>query len=336
MTSTDPARAARLTAHGAVSTTLALHSDHALAELLDTATPLGSGIGGTSASLEVAGTPVFVKRLPLTDLERRPEHVRSTANLFGLPLSCQYGVGAVGSPGFGAWRELAVHTMTTDWALAGEYDGFPLLHHWRVLPGSTPLPEELADIERAVAHWGGHPGVRHRIEARRESSASVALFLEYIPRNVHEWLGAQMATGGETADRACALVERELTAGLSFINSRGLLHFDAHFQNILTDGRRLYFTDFGLALSSRFDLSPQETAFHDRHHDYDRRYSLSHLVNWLVKDLYGDERDEREARIRGYAQGKRPTGIPDTAAATITRHARLATEMADFFRGLGA
>lgn len=100
-----------------------------------------------------------MKRVPLTDLERRPEHIRSTANLFGLPLSCQYGVGAVGSPGFGAWRELAVHTMTTNWALAGEYDGFPLLHHWRVVPHSTPLPEELADIDRAVAHWGGDPGV---------------------------------------------------------------------------------------------------------------------------------------------------------------------------------
>ncbi|MFF2503082.1 hypothetical protein ACFVTY_06840 [Streptomyces sp. NPDC058067] len=49
------------------------------------------------------------------------------------------------------------------------------------------------------------------------------------------------------------------------MNSRGLLHFDAHFQNILTDGRRLYFADFGLALSSRFDLSPSEAGFFERH-----------------------------------------------------------------------
>ena len=51
------------------------------------------------------------------------------------------------------------------------------------------------------------------------------------------------------------MVEKELEAGTSFMNARGLLHFDAHFQNILTDGERLYFADYGLAISSRFDLS---------------------------------------------------------------------------------
>ncbi|KND45076.1 hypothetical protein IQ64_09135 [Streptomyces stelliscabiei] len=332
MNSPGMSRGARLTAHHAASTTLALHSDRSLSRLLDTATPFGSGIGGTSALLDVDGTPVFVKRVPLTDLERRPEHVHSTANLFGLPSFCQYGVGAVGSPGFGAWRELAVHTMTTNWALAGEYDGFPLMHHWRVLPDSPPLPGELADIERAVAHWGGGPGVRERIEARGKSSASVTLFLEYIPRTLHDWLAEQTKADAGVVDRACALVERELAAGIAFMNSRGLLHFDAHFQNILTDGHRLYFTDYGLALSSRFDLAPQECAFLDRHRGYDRCYTLSHLVNWLLKDLYDHDREEREVRIRAYAQGERPTGIPDAAAAVITRYAPLARVTADFFR----
>jgi hypothetical protein len=325
-------RGARLTAHHTASTTLALHSDRSLSRLLDTATPCGSGIGGTSALLEVDGIPVFVKRVPLTDLERRPENVHSTANLFGLPPFCQYGVGAIGSPGFGAWRELAVHTMTTNWALAGEYDGFPLTHHWRVLPDSPPPPGELADVERAVAHWGGGPGVRERIEARGSSSASITLFLEYIPRTLHEWLGEQTKAGAAAADRACALVERELAAGIAFMNSRGLLHFDAHFQNILTDGRRLYFADYGLALSSRFALAPQERVFFDRHRGYDRCYSLSYLVNWLLKDLYDHEPEEREVRIRAYAQGERPTGVPDEAAAVITRYAPLALVTAGFFR----
>ena len=78
-------RGARLTAHSGVSTSLALCSDRALGELVDTAVPVGSGIGGKSALLEVAGTRVFVKRVPLTDLERQPEHARSTANMFALP-----------------------------------------------------------------------------------------------------------------------------------------------------------------------------------------------------------------------------------------------------------
>lgn len=330
----------RLAAHGAVSTALARHSDRALRALVDTAVPVGSGIGGTSALLRIAGTPVFVKRVPLTDLERQPVHVRSTANLFGLPLFCQYGVGTIGAPGFGAWRELAVHTMTTDWVLAAEHQGFPLMYHWRVLPDSTPLPEELADVERAVAYWGGGAPdggapVRRRIEALRDSSASIALFLEYLPQNLHQWLAAQVEAGAEATDRACAMVERELAAGVSFMNSRGLLHFDAHFENILTDGRRLYFADYGLALATRFERTPEEAGFFDRHRGYDRGYTATYLVNWLVTALYGYRREDREGRgalVRAFAAGKRPTGIPAEAAAILARHAPVAAVLSDFQR----
>jgi hypothetical protein len=325
---------ARLAAHGAVSTSLALRSDRALHELVDQAVPIGTGIGGRSALLEVAGTPVFVKQVPLTDPERQPDSVRSTANLFALPVFCQYGIV---SPCFGAWRELAAHIMTTNWVLAGECESFPLMYHWRVLPVSVPLSEELADVERAVAYWGGGPQVRRRMEALEQSSASVALFLEYIPQNLHQWLGQQMQAGGEAADRACTMVERELEAVISFMNSRGFLHFDAHFENILTDGQRLFFADYGLAISSRFELSPEEVAFFRRHRTYDRCYTVSYLVNWLVTALYGlgiADRDDRDAQVRAYACGERPTGIPETAAAIIARHAPLTVVMADFFRKL--
>ncbi|WP_040869553.1 hypothetical protein [Nocardia exalbida] len=326
---------ARLHAHSAVSTALALHSDHALRELVDAATPVGVGIGGTSALLEIAGTSVFVKRVPLTDLERQPEHVRSTANLFDVPQFCQYGVGLIGGPGFGAWRELAVHTMTTNWVLAAEHEGFPLMYHWRVLPDTTPLPAELADIDRAVAYWDGRPQVRHRIEALRDSSASIALFLEYIPQSLHEWLNARIEAGDGAADRACAMVERELASGTAFMNSRGLLHLDTHFENILTDGQRLYFGDYGLALSCGFDLSPEEAAFFDQNQSYDRGYTATYLVNWLLTALYGLRREDREARaamVRVLAEGKPPEGIGEKIAALLTRHAPIAAAMSAFMR----
>ncbi|WP_328655991.1 protein kinase family protein [Nocardia salmonicida] len=325
----------RLRVHGAVSTALALHSDHALRELVDAAEPIGAGIGGKSALVEIAGTPVFVKRVPLSDLERQPEHVRSTANLFDVPLFYHYDVGLIGGAGFGAWRELAVHTMTTNWVLAAEHEGFPLMYHWRVLPDTTPLPAELADIDRTVAYWDDRPQIRHRIEALRDSSASIALFLEYIPNTLHDWLNTQIEAGDETTDRACAMVERELTAGTAFMNSRGLLHLDAHFQNILTDGRRLYFADYGLALSSGFDLSPQEAAFFDQHQSYDRGFTATYLSNWLLTALYGLRREDRETRaamVRAIAEGKPPHGIPEGAAALLTRHAPVATAMSGFMR----
>lgn len=331
--SPDMSRGARLATHGAVSTALALYDDRRLGELVDAGTPAGSGIGGETVLLEVGGTPVFVKRIRLTDLERRPENVRSTANLFGLPLFCHYGVGRIGGPGFGAWRELAAHTMTTDWVIAGHHEGFPLMHHWRVLPApDRPLPEELADVERAVAHWGGGPGIRHRIEALQESSASLTLFLEYIPQNLHDWLGARFKAGAEAAERACALVESRLTEGVSFMNTRGLLHFDAHFQNILTDGRRLFFTDYGLALSSRFELARDEADFFDGHRSYDRSYTATHLVNWLTVALHGYGREERAAFIRACAQGVPPRGVPAAVAAALLRDAPVADVMGDFYR----
>lgn len=319
---------ARLAAHTTVSSALALLSDHELRRLVDDARPLGSGIGGPTALLDVGGTPVFVKRIPLTNLELRPEHVHSTANLFELPVFCHYGVGLIGGPGFGAWREPAVHTMTTNWVLSGDHEGFPLMYHWRVLPHpGRSLPEEPADVEKAVAYWESAAPVRRRIEAVRDSTASIALFLEHIPHNLHDWLGARAAD-----ESACTMVESELEAGISFMNGRGLLHFDAHFQNVLTDGERLYFADYGLAISSGFDLSEEESRFFAEHQTYDRRCAATHLVIWLIAALYGYRGNDFTAFLRACARGERPDGVPPRIADVLTRHAPVAEAMTDFYR----
>jgi hypothetical protein len=323
----------RLTAHHALATTLDLLSDRDLADLVASGTALGTGVGGQVLRVDVDGRPVFVKRIRLTDTELRPEHTRSTANLFGLPPFCHYGVGDIPSPGLGAWRELAVHAMTTRWVLSGSFPGFPLTHHWRVLPAEPqPLYEDLADVDRAVAYWGGSPGLRERIEALRSAPARLTVFLEYLPSTLHDWLAAQLRT--DEADAACALVERELTTLTAFLRDARLLHFDAHFRNILTDGRRLYLADHGLALSPRFHLTAQEGDFMDRHRGYDRAYAATYLVKWLATELYGYVGEERAAFVRACAEGLRPEGIPDGAAALLSRYAPVATVMADFERRL--
>jgi hypothetical protein len=325
-------RTARLAAHSDLATSLALLSDQELAELVACGVPVGTGIGGRALHVEVNGRRVFVKLVPLTDTELLPEHARSTANVFGLPSSCHYGIGT--GPGFGAWRELAAHTMTTDWVLTGGFPGFPLTHHWRILPDEPqPLPEELADVDRVVAGWGGDPQVRERIEAMRTATACLALFLEYIPHTLHDWLDARIRT--EDADAACALVQRGLTEAVDFLRERQLVHFDAHFKNILTDGRQLYFADYGLALSSRFRLTPQESAFFDLHRDYDRAYATAYFVNWLATALHGYGRDDREAFARACAGGARHEGMPRAAARIITRHAPLAAVLNGFLGRLG-
>ncbi|MGP3955233.1 hypothetical protein ACTWPT_04495 [Nonomuraea sp. 3N208] len=81
----DMSQSERVSRYSDVASALALHSDRRLGELLEQAQLLGTGIGGTSALLAIDGVPVFAKRVPLTDLERRAGNVMSTANLFGLP-----------------------------------------------------------------------------------------------------------------------------------------------------------------------------------------------------------------------------------------------------------
>lgn len=323
---------ARIAAFSAVSTALALRSDRDLADQIETAKPIGAGIGGPTALMEVEGTKVFVKRIPLTEVDLLPGNAHSTANLFDLPDFCHH---PYAGPGFGAWRELAVHTMTTNWVLAGEFDGFPLTYHWRVLPHhGQSLPEELADVDAVVEKWGGGPQIRRRMEGLRDSNASIALFLEYFPHNLHDWLGERIQTRDKVAEGLCVRIEQQILEGTRFMNERGLLHFDAHFENLLTDGERLYFADYGLAISDKFDLAESEAAFLAEHQDYDHRYSLTHLTIWLVTALYGYRGEERTAFLRKCVQGERPTGIPPRIADIIVRYAPIALVNTEFYRQL--
>jgi hypothetical protein len=317
----------RLASERTVSSRLASLGDPDLVALLDGATPAGSGIGGTTATLTVDGVPVFVKWVPLTDLERRPEHAGSTANLFRLPMFYQYGIG---STGFGAWRELAVHAMTTGWVRQRRFAGFPILYHWRVLP-RTPAPMEPAELDRWVTHWEGSPAVRARLTAIGDASASIVLFMERVPYTVDEWLTAQLGAGDGSS--AYTMVDRGLREGAAFMNAQGLLHFDAHFHNVLTDGLRLYFADFGLATHSGFDLDATESAFVREHASYDRCYTATHLTRWLVRNLLRIPWEECHAYVRDGA-GRGYPDLPAPAAAIVTRHAPVATVLGEFFGAL--
>lgn len=334
---TDMSHGARVVKYSDVSTALALLSDHQLGQLVDAAPAIGSGVGGTSALLDVADASVFVKRIPLTDLERDPDNVMSTANLFGLPTFCQYGVVLLPAGGFSAWRELAANTMTTNWVLTKQSEAFPLMYHWRVLPGAAPLADELADIERVVAYWGGSAAVRRRLHALARASASVVLFLEYIPQNLNAWLTSQLAAGPDAVTAACAMVRRCLQADIAFMNANGLLHFDAHFRNILTDGRRLYLADLGLATSPRFDLSIDERDFLALNASHDAGYAVRELLNWIVANVVGIAAldtggpVERHDYIRRCAEGALPASAPEPVAELISCYAPVVAIMNAFY-----
>jgi hypothetical protein len=325
-----------------ISTALALQSDQQLTRLVNEAEQLASGIGGTTLAFEIDGIKVFAKRLRLTDLERRPENRMSTRNIFELPTFYQRNVG---SAGFGVWREVAAHVMTTNWVLSRQLESFPLMYHWRVLDGAAAAsaaapPEELADVAGMVSYWDGAEAVGLRLQALGDASASVLLFLEYVPWSLSMWLDRQLAAGPEAMASACAMVERGLTIDVPLMNSLGLLHGDAHFGNILTDGHRLFFADLGLALTQRFDLSLDELRYLNMNASLDRAYVLAKWVNWLVKawSPAAATPQERMDLVCAVVQGRTPQqlapDLPAYAGVIIQRHAAVASLVNDFYAKL--
>lgn len=307
--------------HDRVSATLAACDDDELMAFLKTAPGAAVSVGGGSSVIDVDDVPVFAKQIPITDRELAQPH--STANLFGLPTYCQYGMYRLAGPGFGAWRELAANLVITEGVLGGEAESFPLLYHWRVLPGRPPVASDHLDIDAVVAQFGGAPGVRVRFEELAVATSSLVLFHEYVPYPLLDWLD-------DPAGRA-ETFERQLFEVVAFLRSRELLHMDAHFGNMRADDDRIYLVDFGLATSPRFDLSSAERDFvaHNAGHDAD--YAAMRLVNWLVTTVCGvSGLVDRNLYVRRCANGDIPRGVPAGAAGILARHAPVAARMNDF------
>ncbi len=292
---------------------------------MEAARPNSVGVGGGSVVLDVDGVPVFAKRIPLTDRELACPG--SIANLFDLPVYCRYGVGG---PGFNAWRELAANIVVTDAVLAGETLSFPMLHHWRILPGRSPVAAEHADIDTVVAALQDSPAVRARLEALSAASCSLVLFCEYVPRPMLDWLREKPANKAAT-------VERQFSQIVMFLRDRQLLHMDGHFGNMRVDGERICLSDFGLATSPHFDLSAAERDFVERHATHDADYAAMRLVNWLetavcgVPVPAGGGPVARNEYVVQCAAGRIPDDVPPVVAAILTRHAPAAAKMNAFY-----
>ena len=311
---------------------LACLSNADLVDLLNTGSSVHSGIGGRSLCITIEDSPVFVKRVPLTEFELKSENLFSTANLFGMPLSCSYGVG---SPGFSAWRELAAHVIVTNWVISQACHSFPLLYHWRVLPNSTPAPlnlDEWGSLDNFVGMWGSSAGVRKRVEEMNCASSEILLFLEYIPQTLLSWLTKQINASEEAGQEALRFADESLQTITSFMSSQGFVHFDAHFKNILTDGKLVYLSDFGLAVCSRFDLSGYEFEFLKAHkNSYDRCTTAVSLVHAAITGQ--NENTDWKQMLRSYLEGDL-AAVPVAFSSVIDRYGKLTMAMIEFVQEL--
>ena len=176
-------------AYERVVAVLDTYPDRRLRQLVDTG-EIGERRFGR---VDVAGVPILVKVVPLTD--RELAHPRSTANLYGLPLFCQYSFGlpdfpsyGFGGPAINAWREVAANEILTDALLARRTSSFPMMYHWRVLPGAPTTTAGTAEIDAVVTALGGSERIRQRLTAVVEAQHRLVLCLEYLPHAVEPWL----------------------------------------------------------------------------------------------------------------------------------------------------
>lgn len=318
----------RISTYNKISEHVSLLSEEEVSNLLATAKILGTGTGGDVLSMEIEGVPVFVKKIPMTDIEKK--NPRSTANLFELPSYYQYGVGSMG---FGVWRELLAHEMTTRWVLDGECPNFPLMYHARMIDRVGPLKErtseELESLNKQVEYWDGSSAIRLRSESVRNASSDMVVFIEHLPGTLDKWMRDEVAKGDPSSDVTLTKVEREINDVVSFMKKRGLLHFDAHFHNILTDSKHVYFADFGLAISLEFDLSPKERAFFEEHKDY----VASVLCESLICEAVGEVACKellKEYRLTG----KITATLPLAVELLVKKYLPIAVSMDRFFRDL--
>lgn len=287
----------RITSFKKLSSRISQLSNAELESHLEAEIPIHVGRGGTSYKMMIDNCPVFVKKIPLTDLERMSCNIRSTANLFKLPMYFHYGVG---SKGFSAWRELEAHLMTTNWVLSGQCPNFPMLYTWRIFDAEKPLPmtdKQHASFGRDIIYWENSEAIKQRYEAIHNASAHLVLFLEYIPQTLHDWINTiiQDTEHRDQASSALANAVQQIKRTIQFMNAQDFIHLDAHLENILTDGQHLYFTDFGLSLSAQFDLSLDEHTFFQNHYNYDECSSSINILHSLIKNMYGSDYNGRNA-----------------------------------------
>jgi len=291
-----------------ISNSLSYHSNSSLSKIIKQSEDHHSGFGGKASLIEIDGKKVFVKRIPLTDLELEPQNVMSTQNLFHLPCHYQYGIG---SAGLNAWRDLITHKVTTSEVLIRYFPHFPLMYHWRVLsnePQEIQLPTTWDNFEDYYAYWDHSREIIHRIQSINNSKYSIVMFLEYFPYNLHDWLVSHLQSG---SGNLCVL--EKLCADIDFINDKleemGFIHFDQHFKNFLTDGDDVVLCDFGLATSKHFDLNVAERVFYDSHKKFDHECSALHILYNVFRVLFGE--DQWAKKLNQYASGEKGFVSPD-------------------------
>lgn len=315
----------RINNHVHLSNSLACISSKELKRILASGKPLHNGIGGSSVKIDIEGCPVFVKKIPLTKHELEADNYQSTANIFNLPSCYQYGVG---SSGFGAWRELGAHIMTTNWVIAQQCQHFPIMYHWRIQQDNPKKGLSYAEkkcLEKEIIYWENNSEINQRIRAHLLATHYIYLFIEFIPSHLSQWLNRILKGNENETIKTIKSVDQQIQDINIYMQTQGFLHMDAHFENILTDGDTIYYSDFGLALSNKFDLTNQEILFMQNNASYDYANASCNLIHCILANLLGNE-----ITFRDY-HDKKTASLTKSFDSLIQKHLAIALLMGDFY-----
>ncbi len=258
---------------------LSKFEDIVLLQKIAEAEKIHKGIGGTSVKLVLNNHNVFVKLVPLTDLEHHKNNLYTTKNIFNLPLYYQYGVG---STGFGVWRELKASQICSAWVIERKCSNFPVLYHHRILPAIDSINYKHQSTIEHSAYWESNKYIKQRHSQILNAKFIVALFFEYIPYTLFDYIFKLRNTNSDKLHIFTQKVLLQILATTRFLSDHNIVHFDAHFHNILTDGNDIYFADHGLTSSLTFELSEQEQNFLLEHRNLDQYFSITNLLHSLT------------------------------------------------------
>jgi hypothetical protein len=173
--------------------------------------------------------------------------------------------------------------------------------------------------------------MHNRLESMYYSSAHIYLFLEYIPQTLSQWLALKLSSNTDVAAQALVFIDNKLKETNEFMQTQGLVHFDAHFWNILADDDTIYFSDFGLSLYKKFELSHDEIALFHKYKSYDRCSTVTNFLHCIIGYIF--KQDPWELSLRDYIDGKLGK-LYLTINNTIKRYANIALVMDDFYKNM--
>ena len=265
-----------------LNTQFSYMTDDTLTEILNNSKEGKTQGYGLNVKITVSDIKIFTKSIPVTQIEYDNQY--NGKNLHSLPYVYNFGIG---SAGFNVNRELLMHIKTTNWVLSDQIENFPLLYHWRIIKNKdysknySLSKEDEERIQKRYKYWNSNDNIKKYLLERLNPPYILILCLEYIPYVLGEWLNDD--------PNKITLYMNQMMKTINFLKYNNIIHFDAHPYNILTDGKTMYLTDFGLVLDKQYLSEKEELEFFNNNNYIDYGYIISNLFEYMFDKIFADK-----------------------------------------------